>query len=185
MTYLARLLSTSLLSLVLVPVACSSDDEGAPAGGTGGSGGRSPDQTGQSCDTAQDCYPDLIDGGAIQGAVTCMDRVQDGYCTHECQVDTDCCAVTGECISDFPQVCSPFESTGKKFCFLSCEEADIRAHENQLFRDGGAIDANLFCRTRANPDFGCRSTGGGRDNRQVCMPGGAAPDASVPDAAAP
>lgn len=180
MTYLARLLSTSLLCLVLVPVACSSDDESAPAGGTGGSGGASPDQTGQSCDTAQDCFPHLVDGGAIHGTVTCMDRVQNGYCTHECQVDTDCCAVTGECISDFPQVCSPFESTGKRFCFLSCEEADIRAHESQLFRDGGAIDANLFCRTRANPDFGCRSTGGGRDNRQVCMPGGTASDAAAP-----
>ena len=46
--------------------------------------------------------------------------------------------------------------------------------------DGGAVDANLFCRTRANLDFGCRSTGGGRDNRQVCIPGGTAPDAAVP-----
>ena len=179
MTYLARLVSTSLLTLILAPVACGSDDNSSsPPGGAGGSDGGSPDQTGQSCKTASDCYPHLVDGGAIHGTITCMDRVQNGYCTHECQVDGDCCAVSGECVSNFPEVCSPFESTTKKYCFLSCEETDIRAHETQLFRDGGTIDANLFCQTRANPSFGCRSTGGGQQNRQVCMPVGTAPDAA-------
>lgn len=84
--------------------------------------------------------------------------------------DVGCCAVAGECQTTFPQVCAPFESTGKSYCFLSCEASDIEAHESTLFSDGGAIDANLFCRERANPSFGCRSTGGGKDNRKVCTP---------------
>ena len=183
MSSLPRMLLTSLFAFMLVPVACSSDQKASSqgGGGTGGTGGSgSPDQAGQSCQAAADCYPHLVDGGAIHGTVTCLDRVQNGYCTHECQSDADCCAVSGECVSSFPEVCAPFESTGKKYCFLSCEESDIAAHETQLFRDGGTIDANLFCRTRANPAFSCRSTGGGRQNRQVCMPGGTASDAAAP-----
>lgn len=51
-----------------------------------------------------------------------------GYCTHEYKDDSDCCAVTGECRTGIKQVCSPFTNTSTpKYCFLSCEEEDIRA----------------------------------------------------------
>jgi len=99
-----------------------------------------------------------------------MDRVPGGYCTHECQTDADCCAVPGECLTDLPQVCAPFESTGKMYCFLSCEDADIRAHETELFTDGAPLDANVFCEKRVGPSFSCRSTGGGAKNRMICSP---------------
>jgi hypothetical protein len=93
----------------------------------------------------------------------CLDRVEGGYCTHECEADDDCCAVEGECDEDFSQVCGPFENTGLMLCFLSCEEEDIDA--------AGADDGDAFCAEHAGPDFICRSTGGGSANRRVCVPG--------------
>jgi len=171
MISIQRLLGLTLLgSSLFAAVACGNDDDGAAGpGGSGGSGGSGGEQTGQSCTSAAQCFPNIADGSAVHGTVVCMDRVTNGYCTHECETDADCCAIPGECNTDLPQVCSPFESTGKKYCFLSCEESDIRAHETQLFADGG-IDADRFCSVRANVDFGCRSTGGGSQNRKVCMP---------------
>jgi hypothetical protein len=62
-------------------------------------------------------------------------------------------------------------------CFLSCEEDDIRAHEHELFGDGGTLDATLFCQRRAGAQFSCRSSGGGSQNRKVCVPGGGNVDA--------
>ena len=76
-----------------------------------------------------------------------------------CEVDDDCCAVEGECDDDRPQVCAPFESTGVRRCFLSCEAQVV-----------GDRDENDYCAEFAHRDFGCRSTGGGSANRKVCVP---------------
>lgn len=129
-----------------------------------GTGGTLIDQTGGSCETADDCYTNLAE--EVNGEIMCLDRVEGGYCTHECEEDTDCCAVEGECNDAFTHVCSPFESTGVQLCFLSCED------ENVLLGAAGASsgDANEFCQTHAGPDFVCRSTGGGATNRKVCVP---------------
>jgi hypothetical protein len=48
-------------------------------------------------------------------------------------------------------------------CLLSCEEADIAG-------DPDAEDGNDFCQQNASWDFICRSSGGGSENRKVCMP---------------
>jgi hypothetical protein len=120
----------------------------------------SPDHAGQVCGAPADCY---LDVEGISGSVECLDRVRDGYCTHECTQDDDCCAVEGECISEWPQVCSPFESTGQMLCFLSCEPSDVEA--------AGAPDDQTFCQHEANAAFICRSSGGGSNNRKVCVPG--------------
>lgn len=123
------------------------------------------EETGQKCAPTQDepaggCFEDLQD--SIIGAPMCITRVTDGYCTHTCTSDADCCAVKGECKSDMPQVCAPFESTGEKYCFLSCEAAVI----------GKEVDDNTYCQENANAAFLCRSTGGGNQNRKVCVPNG-------------
>jgi hypothetical protein len=114
---------------------------------------------GQPCDVAGDCYPDLEDHSELSGDVVCLDKVQGGYCTHHCQTDADCCAVEGECdpAYDLDYVCGPFESTGEKYCFISCE---------------GQEDGNAYCQEWAHHDFNCRSTGGGNENRKVCVPSG-------------
>lgn len=125
-------------------------------------GGDNPviEQTSQTCDIASECYPRL-DAAALQGEPVCLDRVPDGYCTHLCEQDSDCCAVSGECSTGHPQVCAPFESTGMKYCFLSCE-ADVVKQAK--------LDDSVYCSQYANESFGCRSTGGGSENRKVCMP---------------
>ena len=104
-------------------VACGSDDDDDGAGG-GGTGGGSPDNVGSVCKVAGDCFTEL-DGAALLGEALCLDRTDEGYCTHLCESDADCCAVEGECKTGLKQVCAPFESTGKKMCFLSCESADL------------------------------------------------------------
>ena len=118
----------------------------------------SPDHAGEACVAPDECY-DEVEPGALRGDPICLDRVEGGYCTHLCQTDADCCAVEGECRSDLPQVCAPFESTGMMMCFLSCEAADIGDH-----------DEGSFCQDEVHPAFGCRSTGGGPANRKVCVP---------------
>jgi len=138
-------------------VACGSDDDDDGAGG-GGTGGGSPDNVGSVCKVAGDCFTEL-DGAALLGEALCLDRTDEGYCTHLCESDADCCAVEGECKTGLKQVCAPFESTGKKMCFLSCESADL-----------GGADADQHCQENVSPDFGCRSTGGGSANRKVCFP---------------
>ena len=114
------------------------------------------DDTGEACETDEQCYPG-IDHELLAGEVVCMDRVEGGYCTHRCATDADCCAVPGECNSNHDQVCGPFESTGDRFCFLSCEDVE---------------DEDNFCQVNAHYSFICRSTGGGSDNRKVCVPEG-------------
>lgn len=123
-----------------------------------------PELTGSVCEMPEDCYPDL-DTEMLSGEVRCLTRVREGYCTHLCTDDEDCCAVEGECQTDLRQVCSPFESTGENVCFLSCEEADV-----QDAADGGVLDEQEFCQREAGMDFACRSTGGGAENRKVCVP---------------
>jgi hypothetical protein len=115
------------------------------------------EQAGQSCAVSDDCYPDVDDPTSLRGEVTCLDRVPGGYCTHLCETDEDCCAVEGECRSGYPQVCAPFESTGMRMCFLSCEAEDV-----------GDLDDNEYCHEYANAGLSCRSTGGGSENRKVC-----------------
>lgn len=114
--------------------------------------------TGTSCAVAGDCYPG-VDG--LAGTAECLDKAAQGYCTHTCATDADCCAADGECPDGRPQVCAPFESTGQMYCFLSCEGADLQGE-----------DPDTYCQDYAASDFGCRSTGGGADNRKVCFPPG-------------
>lgn len=154
-------ISTVLFALVLATPAltCNGGDDGQ---GSDDSAQGSPDQVGAVCEVADDCYPEA-DHDEISGAIVCNDRVRGGYCTHECDVDEDCCAAENECQTDLPQVCSPFESTGTQMCFLSCEGQDVEA--------AGASDEQAFCQHEASPDFICRSSGGGASNRKVCVPG--------------
>jgi hypothetical protein len=153
----SRGLILGLLVVMSVGVSCSHKNGTGAATGNG-----SPEQTGSVCKVAADCYPGVADGGLV-GEAMCLTRVRDGYCTHTCTRDSDCCAAAGECHTGFPQVCSPFESTGMDMCFLSCEPADVA--------DAGAADDQGFCQRFAGPDFICRSSGGGHMNRKVCVPG--------------
>jgi hypothetical protein len=123
-----------------------------------------PDLTGAICEAPDECFPG-IEHDELAGDVRCLTRVRGGYCTYLCEADEDCCAVEGACVSDFAQVCSPFESTGENMCFLSCEAEDIPA------LDGGVPDEQEYCQRGAGPDFVCRSSGGGSANRKVCVPG--------------
>lgn len=143
------LLPLGFFGALLVGFACGEDE---------GEDESSPDYAGEACVSIDECYDD-VEPGTLQGDPICLDRVTGGYCTHQCQTDADCCAVEGECRSDFPQVCSPFESTGMMMCFLSCEAADI-----------GDYEEGAFCQEEAHPDFACRSSGGGSANRKVCVP---------------
>lgn len=157
-----------IAALVITPIGagCGSDDDDSGSGGSAGTGGR-PEQTGSSCTQAAQCYPN-IEAGALAGTVACL-PVTGGYCTHECQSDEDCCKIAGECKTNIREVCSPFESTGKKYCFLSCEDADVQ--RAAVTADGSLItDGTQFCVVEASAAFTCRSTGGGVQNRQVCLP---------------
>jgi hypothetical protein len=163
MKLIASAIVGGAVALTFLFTACSSDDE--QAGPPPGAGGLPPDNTGSQCVAPADCYPGvdrtLLKGGEVQ----CLDRVDDGYCTHLCSTDDDCCAAPGECKTDIDQVCSPFESTGMRMCFLGCERADIEGW------DGGVMDENEYCQRRVHSDFVCRSSGGGSQNRKVCVPG--------------
>lgn len=141
-----------VLTFALALFGCKDDE--LDAGDEG-----SPDNAGEVCEVADDCYPDVE--GELSGEAQCLDRVESGYCTHLCETDDDCCAVEGECESDLKQVCAPFESTGLKMCFLSCEGEDV-----------GEQDENEYCQEHAHERFICRSTGGGSENRKVCVPEG-------------
>jgi hypothetical protein len=165
MTFVTRILVASVVALPIVAVACGSSDGGG-GGGTGGTGG-TPENTGSACTAPTDCFPGL-EAGALKGAVACL-SVTGGYCTHECTTDADCCAVAGECKSNLPEVCSPFESSGKKYCFLKCDDATVAAAN--VTSDGGTVtDSTQYCQLEANSTFTCRSTGGGAQNQKVCAP---------------
>jgi len=137
-------------AFVLVSACGSSSGNGAPA-----------TNTGEACQKASDCYAGL-DAGSLQGAPLCLTAVTNGYCTHACTTDSNCCAIAGECPLAFPEVCAPFESTGGMDCFLSCESAAVM--------QAGFTDSTAFCQRYANATFICRSTGGGSNNRKVCVP---------------
>jgi hypothetical protein len=126
----------------------------------GGGDGRFGENAGSACEAVDDCYPD-VDHDELQGDVECMDRVEGGYCTHTCQTDADCCAVDGECESGLTQVCAPFENSDTKRCFVACEGADVEDYD-------GTEDE--YCQEFAHSELTCRSTGGGSENRKVCMP---------------
>src|SRR5262245_29883393 len=95
-------------------------------GACGNDSSNGGEQTGQACTAPTQCYPG-VDQSTLKGTTTCLTQVSGGYCTHTCQADTDCCAVNGECRTNFPQVCGPFESTGQTYCFLSCDANTISA----------------------------------------------------------
>jgi hypothetical protein len=160
-----------IVGSLLVVSTSSCRDDGDDRGGEAGEAG-SPDQVGSVCEVPDDCYSEVAHED-LSGDVICMERVRDGYCTHLCATDDDCCAVEGECLTDWPQVCAPFESTGMMMCFLSCESAD--------WEGAGAPDEQTFCQHEASPDFVCRSTGGGALNRKVCVPGDCGVGASCRD----
>ena len=143
-----------LATCLLLVIGCSSHSSG-PAG---------PGATGQSCTAVSQCYPDVDSSTLHGGDAVCMTQFTDGYCTHSCAADTDCCAIPGECPSNLLEVCGPFESTGAMYCFLSCEATDVTA--------AGMTDSTTYCQTYANQAFICRSTGGGSQNRKVCVPNG-------------
>ncbi len=154
-------ISIFLVSATFLAIGCGDDDDSGDDGGTS-TGGTRPAGTGAICEAPTDCYPDVAEG-AIAGEVLCLDRVQDGYCTHQCEVDEDCCGADGECPEGLHQVCSPFESTDGKMCFVSCEGEDLDA--------AGEDDDSAYCQKFASPDFICRSSGGGSENRKICVPG--------------
>jgi hypothetical protein len=159
--------SVLMLSAVLA-AACGDDDEADDANSR-------PEDTGAACASADQCYPDVAEG-ELQGDALCLDRVRDGYCTHSCEADADCCAAEGECETGLHQVCSPFESTGDMMCFLSCEAEDIDAA-------GDFADENEYCQRKASRDFACRSSGGGSDNRKICVPANCGVGADCADTA--
>lgn len=144
-----------ILGCIAFTLSCHRDDDADEDDG-------SPDQVGSICAVPGDCYPDA-DPALVQGTVLCLDRVRGGYCTHECVDDTNCCAAQNECLTDLLQVCSPFESTGQRMCFFSCEPGDVDA--------AGAPDEQAFCHDQVSSEFICRSSGGGGENRKVCVPG--------------
>ncbi len=134
---------------LLMPFACGKDDPPPP------------EYASQPCTNADECYQHL-EGGTLKGDKVCLTKVTGGYCTHTCLADTDCCAVEGECATSRKQVCAPFENVATPmYCFLSCEDADWQA--------AGASDGNTYCATYAYTGFTCRSTGGGSENRKICL----------------
>jgi hypothetical protein len=137
----------------LVPPNTADDSANAPT---------RPEDTGAACVSASECYPGVADGELL-GDALCLDEVRDGYCTHECENDDDCCAAEGECKINITQVCSPFQSTDMTMCFLSCEADDVDAFPDYA-------DENEYCQREASRDFICRSSGGGADNRRICVP---------------
>ncbi len=138
----SSILGPFTLSLAILVAACGDDDEEV-------------DGVGSACTKAEQCYADLE--AEVAGAAMCLDRVEGGYCTHACATDADCCTVEGECPGGREQVCGPFESTGLRLCFLSCEDQ---------------ADGDAYCAEYAHEGFICRSTGGGSTNRKVCVPNG-------------
>lgn len=175
--------------------ACGDDEDtgttAPPDSGFVDAGPRGIEQAGQACTSAAQCYPDKAaqdagEAGAqldIKGTIYCETKIPNGYCTHECTADTDCCAVPGECRTAIKQVCSPFTNTDNpKYCFLSCEDEDINAAINAnvdaggwdggaAILDGAPTDlANGYCYHYASIYATCRSSGGGSQNRKVCIP---------------
>ncbi|MEJ7730099.1 MAG: hypothetical protein WKG00_12870 [Polyangiaceae bacterium] len=145
---------------------CGDSGDGDGNGSPSGTGAGGPENTGATCEAPADCYPGITQTD-LDGEVMCLDRVRGGYCTHTCEADDACCAVDGVCKDGIAEVCSPFESTGDKMCFLSCEEGDLVPAMGQ----SGPVDEQEYCQREAGREFICRSSGGGSENRKVCVPG--------------
>lgn len=164
-----------VFSAALAVAACGGSDAAPPSVSNGDAGARGFEPAGQACTSAAQCYTEL-DAGAVVGAVTCLAKVPNGYCTHACTVDSACCAVPGECKTGITQVCSPFENDFTKYCFLGCEDSDVQkaVAANPGVLDGGvadaAVSADAYCQSFAGPATSCRSSGGGSKNRKVCVP---------------
>ena len=99
----------------------------------------------EGCEVADDCAEYIPDSATP----VCLDKSGQGFCSWECAVDADCADDPNE---DFAYVCSSFESTDGLYCFPSCNEDSDS--ETDVCPEG----------------FGCRSTGGGSDNRRICFP---------------
>lgn len=105
-------------------------------------GGR--DEVYAACDEPDEC--EVPDGAEAE----CLDKSGQGFCSWVCEDDGDCADDPDE---DYDFVCASFESEPGLHCFPSCEDAG----------DSG---------TGCPPGYGCRSTGGGSDNRKICFPEG-------------
>jgi hypothetical protein len=154
----------SILALVVsgffLAAGCGDDDDDDD-------GNDRPELTGAMCEVPDDCFKTLEERrDELIGDIQCLDRVRDGYCTHTCTADADCCAVEGECKTYVNQICSPFESTDVTMCFISCEDEDLRSADGTT----GTVDPNEFCQREASSDFICRASGGG-DPHKICVPG--------------
>lgn len=180
-----RLGFLALAGTLAIVVACGGSDSevgsSSDAGTAADTGPRGVENTGQECTNVSQCYPGVdggADGGGITGTVVCLTKVTNGYCTHTCNDDSDCCKAPGECKTGLKQVCAPLENQPEKYCFLSCEDADvtagIAAQSADGGYDGGAVDGSTredaYCHAYASTGLGCRSTGGGKQNRKVCLP---------------
>jgi hypothetical protein len=177
---------SSCAAIAVVVLACGGADSDPPPGGGAADGTDSPargvEPAGQSCTTPAQCYADVergADGGAaVSGEVTCLAKVTNGYCTHTCAQDSECCRAPGECRTGVAQVCAPLSDQPAQYCFPSCEDEDIAralaANADAGFYDGGATDAggvaDAYCQSFAGATTKCRSTGGGNKNRKVCIP---------------
>ena len=151
----AGMAAALILATAFAP-ACKDDDDDDGDGDLG-------ENTGSACESADECYPDVAEG-ELEGEPICMDLGEEGYCTHTCTSDADCCAADGECAEEvIDQLCAPFTSDSDTYCFLSCEDEDV---------PDGYDDANVYCQEYAHPSFICRSTGGGSENKKVCVPEG-------------
>ncbi len=114
-------------------------------------------QTGTICVVAEDCYPGI--DHALLGTVFCEDKFENGYCTHTCETDEDCCKYDEECAAGLAYVCTPLSEDKTKRCWISCEASDL-----------GDADPAAHCLMFAGAGAGCRSSGGGSDNRDICAP---------------
>jgi hypothetical protein len=107
------------------------------------------------CESADECpAPEEV-------TAECVDKSGVGFCTWECAKDEDCAFDEDA----YPRVCASFESESELYCFPSCE--------------GAETDDPDAC----PPGYGCRSTGGGSDNRKICFPGEGELDNESPDPA--
>ena len=128
------------------------------AGGCSSSSGASG-ATSSSCTSASQCYPG-VDAGALKGTPACLTSVGNGYCTHTCASNADCCSGPDNCAAaDIKEICGSFESSGANYCFVSCAAADLPA---------GTTDASAFCAKTVGGSSSCRSSGGGSNNTQFC-----------------
>jgi hypothetical protein len=137
---------------------------GAGCSGSSGKPTAPAGPVGMECTTSAQCYVGL-DAAALHGQVTCLTQLQNGYCTHTCASDADCCSVPGECPAGLKETCASFENAAQMYCFLACDTASLASDP-----DADTSDPSTFCQDWANPTFTCRSTGGGSNNQKFCGP---------------